>query len=465
MLTGLPKVTKNLQDTLEGQEKELIKKLKEGDFISVENALKEVVDDFAKDLVESMLNEVLDSSEMKEQAKDIAESKRMTIRKTTVSVYIWNGQVVELVSYYGSPKITYTKKRRKPRKRGPNGGGSHIFLDHWGFLSKSSPGCYSVLALLSVVCPSFELAVKVLEQQGITMNVKTVRRIALTLGKRSVKYRVLLNVGKAETLAGKRVIISVDGGRTRIRKFKQNTDKEPVKYAKFDTPWKEPKLLVIQEIGEDGQIKKKSLPLYDTVLGSANAIFKLLANYLQQLNLQAAALVLFVGDGAKWIWNRTQEMFKNLGLKAGEYLEAIDYYHAVQHLYKTVNHLPAKNLKTVDKATLITELKKLLWEGDISTLTKQIKKLGKGNLPKVNSLVNYFAKRPNLFNYKYLKSINMPCGSGIVESAIRRIINLRFKSPSSFWLPKNVEPLMFLRGVALAGRWNNFISNFANFKG
>ena len=465
VLTGLGEITQKFKEIIERKESEIIENIKKGDFISFEKELKELTDNFAKDLTESILTEAVDSPEMEQKTKDIAASKRLKVRKTKVKIYIWNGQQIEIPSYYGFPKPNYTKKKKKrKRKRGPNGNGCHLLLDYWGFLSKSSPSCYSLVALLTVICPSFDLAVKVMEQQGITLNSKTVRRIALALGKRSMKYRVLLNVGKTETLAGKRVIISVDGGRTRIRIVKKGTDNESLKYPKFDTPWKEPKLLVIQQIDENGQIDKKSLPIYDTVLGNATAIFKLLADYLKQLNLKEADKVLFIGDGAKWIWNRTKKLFKDLGLQSNQYIETIDYYHAVQHLYKTIELLPAKNLADINKSTLIEQMKKLLWEGNISSLVKRLKELGKGNLPTVNSKLNFYAKQPKLFNYSYLKKIKMPCGSGIVESAIRRIINLRFKAPSSFWLPENVEPLMFLRGVALAGRWNNFIHNFANFK-
>jgi len=63
--------------------------------------------------------------------------------------------------------------------------------------------------------------------------------------------------------------------------------------------------------------------------------------------------------------------------------------------------------------------------------------------------------------YNQLRQRNLPCGSGIVESAIRRVINLRFKSPSTFWKPENVEKLIFLRAIFLAGRWNIMINNLA----
>ena len=58
-----------------------------------------------------------------------------------------------------------------------------------------------------------------------------------------------------------------------------------------------------------------------------------------------------------------------------------------------------------------------------------------------------------------LRQKKWPCGSGIVESAIRRVINLRFKSPSTFWNKANVEGLIFLRAVFLAGRWATLMQN------
>lgn len=127
------------------------------------------------------------------------------------------GQKTRIISYYGSPKQNYTKKKvGRKKKRGANGRGCHLLLDYFGFLSKSSPSCYSFLALLTIICPSYDLALEVMKEQGIHLDSKTVRRIVLELGNRSKKYRVLLNGGKTENLAGKRIIISVDGGRTRI---------------------------------------------------------------------------------------------------------------------------------------------------------------------------------------------------------------------------------------------------------
>src|SRR5271155_2291204 len=48
----------------------------------------------------------------------------------------------------------------------------------------------------------------------------------------------------------------------------------------------------------------------------------------------------------------------------------------------------------------------------------------------------------------------VPMGSGAIESAIRRVINLRLKGNSVFWEEENAEGMLQIRGLALSGRWD-----------
>jgi predicted NBD/HSP70 family sugar kinase len=48
-----------------------------------------------------------------------------------------------------------------------------------------------------------------------------------------------------------------------------------------------------------------------------------------------------------------------------------------------------------------------------------------------------------------------------VESAIRRVINLRLKAPGTFWTQDMAECFLFLRSQLLSGRWDTFIHNVA----
>jgi hypothetical protein len=59
--------------------------------------------------------------------------------------------------------------------------------------------------------------------------------------------------------------------------------------------------------------------------------------------------------------------------------------------------------------------------------------------------------------YVTLEARKLSIGSGQVESAVRRVINLRFKAPGSFWNETTVSGLMHLRAAFKAGRWNEIM--------
>jgi hypothetical protein len=55
--------------------------------------------------------------------------------------------------------------------------------------------------------------------------------------------------------------------------------------------------------------------------------------------------------------------------------------------------------------------------------------------------------------YDTLKKTNFPIGIGAIESAVRKVINLRFKGASIYWLEQTVEAMIKPRAFYKAGRW------------
>ncbi|MCG8556046.1 MAG: hypothetical protein MJD61_12280, partial [Proteobacteria bacterium] len=51
-----------------------------------------------------------------------------------------------------------------------------------------------------------------------------------------------------------------------------------------------------------------------------------------------------------------------------------------------------------------------------------------------------------------------PRGSGAIESAMRRVINLRMKSNAKFWKQQNAEGMILLRSYLKAGRFDDLIN-------
>jgi hypothetical protein len=77
----------------------------------------------------------------------------------------------------------------------------------------------------------------------------------------------------------------------------------------------------------------------------------------------------------------------------------------------------------------------------------------------LTKLENYFFENRHRMQYAAFKHLDLPSGSGCVESAIRRVINMRLKSPGIFWKRKTAEMMLFLRSTLLCGRWNIMFEN------
>src|SRR5262249_36063271 len=104
-------------------------------------------------------------------------------------------------------------------------------------------------------------------------------------------------------LAGKRVRVSLDGGRVRTRRTHRGRKTAKGRHG-FATPWREPRVLVIDILDAQGRPDRLRLPLYDVLIGDAEAIWALLIGYLRLLGAAYAAVVEFIADGAEWIWKR-----------------------------------------------------------------------------------------------------------------------------------------------------------------
>src|SRR3954452_18065798 len=77
---------------------------------------------------------------------------------------------------------------------------------------------------------------------------------------------------------------------------------------------------------------RKFLAVIDGTLGGPDAIFKFMEFSLSELKITTADKVLFVADGARWIWNRVGALLRRLGVEPDRVNELVDFSHAVEHL-------------------------------------------------------------------------------------------------------------------------------------
>jgi hypothetical protein len=320
-----------------------------------------------------------------------------------------------------------------------------------------TPALAARVSLLAAALSSFEEAHNLLREEGIVLNVKTVRAIADAFAQRARAIEWGAQPLEVGDVAGCQVVISCDGGRLRIRTKKRGprTKKGRCRYRGV---WREPKRFVISVVGPDGRQQRTFTPLIDATLAGPDAMFDLLEQALKRVHIETAKRVLFVADGARWIWTRVQRLRLRLGLRG--MVELLDFFPVVEHL-NAVAELK-KSWSSTQQRRWVKQQRQRLRHGQAQGVVEAVDQLCRGPLSKaVRTQRDYFARNAERLDYPAAKEAGLPIGSGAVESAIRRVINLRLKGASIYWLKPNAEAMLMLRSYFKAGRWN-LLKNMAN---
>ena len=351
-------------------------------------------------------------------------------------------------------------KPKKKRGRAPKrqkGRLRHLGLEFLGIINKVTPALVEICVSMAVLCPSFDVAANALQSLGIKMNQNLLQNITRRFGDLAMTDRVGCHAEETWQEPEINILVCVDGGRCRERRTKRGKRKNGQKRQGFHSDWVEPRLLSISQFDENGKKIKTINPIVDGSCGNMDDFFNLLKIHLQQINLYEASKIIFCADNGPGIWARTEKLIKELKLHEAECI--IDYTHAKQNIEEVVSII-SKALKLSDKKTekLSHQIKQLLWEGDICGIKDAVKEKlpRKRKAPKaaLKKLDNYFGDHSK-FRYKLFQESGLPTGSGSIESAIRRIINLRVKGPGMFWKKENAENVIFLRSLVLTGKLRN----------
>lgn len=456
MLAG---ILQEFAEEAQAKIEQLQEELKEtGDIGGFEQRVQEIVNKLVAAVEQEVVEEVLSAPEMLAELKRIGGKLALRYKEyRKVSIQIGKGQSIVV----RAPYFVKACSKRGRKKRGPNGSGSYLGLEVLGVMEKSSPGLNSEVVKLAVLSPSLEVAREMLVGRGINLDVKTIRRMCSELGGRGMARRGQVSLTGDENLAGYTLVIGIDGGRLRERRRKRGRKKEGQKRQGYHTDWREPKLFTLYLVDAQGEVVKEFDPLHDATMGNHTAMFSLLEQYLTALDLTAVNRMVFCGDGASWIWLDVEELCHKLGLEqVCSVYQVLDYTHAKQNLQDIIDLLP-RSLKGKPLAKLSQAWKTLLWEGNIQGLYTQITQYLQG-IKKSKALKkwrDFFEGNQHRLQYATFHSLHIPCGSGCVESAIRRVINLRLKSAGFFWTKEMAECFLFLRSQLLSGRWSTFLRN------
>ena len=167
----------------------------------------------------------------------------------------------------------------------------------------------SEICTMAVLSPSEDMAVKLLSQRGIEINVKTLRRIVRDVGQIGLSCRGFISVDQNQPTATGTLVIGIDGGRLRERRSKPGRKKQDMQRQGYTSDWKEPVLFTMYLTDDTGNVDKSFKPVYDATMQGKDYAFRLMGEYLDAIDTSAISRMVFCGDGAPWIWSRAEELF------------------------------------------------------------------------------------------------------------------------------------------------------------
>jgi hypothetical protein len=320
------------------------------------------------------------------------------------------------------------------------------------------------VARQSAMLPSFEQARTELKSRGLDLPLKEVHRITTHLGARVLtsRKRDLLDyrdgrMPAGQELAGKRVACCIDAGKSRLRRTtrkQKGKGKNKTQRRRYKADWHDVKLLIIYEIDERGERVRTGQPWIDATFGGPDEAMELLAMHLHRLGAAQAEVVVFLADGAPWIWERLGWVAQRVGLRDQQWQFVLDFWHAAQHIGRALGHVPVADK---ERRRLYRKLRKWLKGDQAWEVTQELRRLGQehGVLEAMHEDLRYLEKHEDHCHMDYgrYQRRGLPIGSGAVESAIRRVINLRIKGPGLMWREENAEGMVLLRAAAVSGRW------------
>jgi len=397
------------------------------------------------------------------EARESAERRPRHRGNRETSVRFLGGARLTLTTpYMSEDRSGRPGRKRGIGHRGPAGGGCYPVLVALGIMYRATPALASEVAKQTLRTASFDEAKEALSERGILLNKKTVRSLALHLGGEALQQRDARIKAAAQgrvlsdEFVGKRVFVSTDGGRIRLREGGLSGRRGKKGHRRYRTPWREPKLVMAYTLDDKGQRLGGSVPLYDATLGGADAAFEILLAELKLRGAAKATMIVLAADGAPWIWNRAADLASALGLDSDKIVLVADFYHAVEHLTDLADLMASWT--TDQKKKWVRRMRRHLKAGRVETVIKAGLDHRRGrNAKKIGKEVAYFEERRELMRYDEFRQRGIPLGSGAVESAIRRVINLRLKGPSMFWRGPNAERMLHLRCYLKAGRWNELM--------
>jgi len=299
---------------------------------------------------------------------------------------------------------------------------------------------------------------------GITVNAMTIWRAVQRLGEAAARHTEALGAYHADPRtptpdpadAPDTVVVAVDGCtlgmqvRTTRRRRRTNEPPSPLPPVE-DGHFREVKTGVLLRPAE----RVESSPgrhtlvrrLLVTCLGDADALFTHVWAHLRERGwLGSQTLVVVIGDGSEWIWQRATWFPRRC--------EILDFWHAMEYAWAYARLQFGEGARRAEQWTrrVAADLK----AGEVQAVIARLQTLHPRSAESraaLDTLIRYYTTHAARMQYDEYQRQGYGIGSGVVESAHKQVVHARLRQAGMRWSVIGARRLLALRLLLLNGDW------------
>lgn len=209
------------------------------------------------------------------------------------------------------------------------------------------------------------------------------------------------------------------------------------------------------EVDAEGHpVRLEDSTSYVGSFASAEPFGLLLRQEAQRRGMGQASKVIFIGDGAPWVWELAR-------VNMPDAICILDFYHALQHLHGLVDALWGKESPEGKKR--LQRWKRFLFRDKAGQIVTQARaEVGQGLDPeKAGKEIAYLENNQARMTYGRFRQAGYFIGSGVVEAGCKTVVGKRMKGSGMLWSEEGGQGILDLRCCLLSDRLDEFCKDRA----
>jgi hypothetical protein len=196
-------------------------------------------------------------------------------------------------------------------------------------------------------------------------------------------------------------------------------------------------------VTERGQLSQRAVNIrYYCDLAEAQAFGQLMWATGCAAQADLTRELVFVCDGAAWIWNLITTHYPQA-------VQIVDWYHAADRLHRVAH---AAFSQVVPRERWLDQTTTDLWEGRVTKVMQACATLA-GHCPDAQDALTYFTNNAARMRYDQYRAAGYLIGSGTVESSCKQIVTQRLKCAGAQWIIPGAVDTAKARAAWLSEAW------------